>query len=196
MCCKCLYGLLFVVLLILFYLFISPENWASWVTALSTLAMAIIAWKALDSWKNEIREKKVFEINKKYIETINKLDNLMNNYELISEKDKTRELLKHIYNCFDEVLYEYSLIQKKIKKETKFVKNLLLFKLIIEKYINQKIESKDGHVRFYFENFWDDYTPSQGNEGEIIETDEYKELSIKLKQAKELCENNINKFYN
>ena len=165
-------------------------------TGVSTLAMAIIAWKALDSWKNEIREKKIFEINKKYIETINKLDNLMNNYELISEKDKTREILKNIYNCFDEVLYEYKLIQKKIKKETKFIKNLLFFKLIIEKYITQKIESKDGHVRFYFDNFGDDYTPSQDDEGEIIETDEYKELSTKLKQAKELCENNINKFYN
>ena len=67
-------------------------------TGVSTLAMAIIAWKALDSWKNEIREKKIFEINKKYIETINKLDNLMNNYELISEKDKTREILKNIYS--------------------------------------------------------------------------------------------------
>ena len=39
-------------------------------------------------------------------------------------------------------------------------------------------------------------TWAKDDEGEIIETDEYKDLSTKLKQAKELCENNINKFYN
>lgn len=165
-------------------------------TGVSTLAMAIIAWKALDSWKKEIREKKVFDINKKYIETINKFEQLIHNYELVNEKDKTRELLKHIYNDFNEVLYEYDLVQKKSKIETEFLRNLLYFKLTIDKYITQQVEYSEGHVKVYFENFWDDYIPSQNEEGEIIETNEYKELSTKLKQAKELCENNINRFYN
>ncbi len=165
-------------------------------TGVSTFLMAVTAWKALDSWKKEIREKKVFEINKRYIETINKLENLMNNYELISEKDKTRELLKQIYDSFNEVLYEYNLVQKKSKRETGFLGNLMYFKLIIEKYLTQKIESNNGRIRFYFDNFWDDYAPSQSDEGKIIETVEYENLLSVLKQAKELCENNINKFYN
>ncbi len=176
---------------------------ASWITAISTLIMAVatifmalFAGKAIFAWKKEVREKKIFEINKKYIETINKFDKLMNNYNLISEKDTTRELLKQIYNDFNEVLYEYNLVQKKEYRDTEFLRNLLYFKLTIDKYITQRIESKNGHIRFYFENFWNDYTPSQDEEGEIIETEEYNNLSTKLKQSKELCENNINQFYN
>ena len=175
------------------------EKWTLFfnaLTACSTFAMAYFARKALNAWKKEIREKKVFEINKKYIEAINKLDSLMHNYELISEKEETRKILKSIYENFNEVLYEYNLVQKKSDKETEFLINLLFFKLTIDKYIVQNIEAKDGHIRFYFDNFWDDYTPSQDEEGEIIETEEYNVLYEKLKKAKELCENNINKFYN
>lgn len=196
MCYKCLTVALIIITWILFFIFAPSEYWASWLTAISTFAMAIIAWRALNAWKKEVREKKVFEINKKYIEAINKFESLMNNYELISEEEETRKILKSIYKNFNEVLYEYNLVQKKTNKETEFLRNLLFFKLTIDQYITQKFESKDRHIRFYFDNFWDDYTPSQDEEGEIIETEEYKVLSEKLKKAKELCENNINKFYN
>ena len=195
MCYKCLYFLAFAIVAMLIIYFFPPDEWANWITALSTLAMAIIAGKALNSWKEEIKLKKIYRINRNYIKTIDEFLKLLHNYELISNKQETRYILEKLLEEINIILYEYKLIEK--NAETEFLNNLMYFKTILEKYTEETFKTDNNWLGFCFsyENFGDDYAPIQENDGDISYTQEYKELLNKLNNAKKLCEQNIYKFY-
>lgn len=174
---------------------------ANWITAISTLvmalatiAMAIFAWEALNSWKKEIKLKNIYKINRNYIKTIDEFSKLLHNYELISEEEETRSILEKILEEINTTLYEYKLIKK--NAETEFLNNLMYFRTLIQKYTKIKFQSLNPGVKVYYEKFWDDYAPIQENDGDISYTKEYEELLNKLNNAKKMCEQNIYKFYN
>lgn len=162
---------------------------------IATIAIAVIGLQAKNTWKTETKARKIFEINKKYLEEIEKLEILLSAFELIGDEDETKKLLKERYDGLNQVLYEYTLIEK--NRETEFLRNLLYFKLTIDKYVSRKFKTANGKLQFYYESFWDDYTPILNNEtGDIVYTQEYNDLLEKLNNAKSLCENNIHRFYN
>ncbi len=176
-------------------------NWAEWISAISTLLMmlatgfmAYYAKQALNSWKEEIKLKKIYRINRNYIKTIDEFLKLLHNYELISNEQETRYILEKLLEEINIILYEYKLVQK--NTETEFLKNLIYFKAVIQEYTKIKFQSFNSGVKVYYENFWDDYAPIQENDGDISYTLEYEELLNKLNNAKNLCEQNIYKFYN
>ena len=174
---------------------------ANWITAISTLvmalatiAMAVFAGSALNSWKKEIKLKKIYRINRNYIKTIDEFLKLLHNYELISNEQETRYILQKLLEEINIILYEYKLVQK--NTETEFLKNLIYFKAVIQEYTKIKFQSLNSGIKVYYENFWDEYAPIQENDGDISYTQEYEELLNKLNNAKKLCEQNIYKFYN
>ncbi len=176
-------------------------NWSEWITAISTLLMmlatgfmAYYAKQALNSWKEEIKLKKIYRINRNYIKTIDEFLKLLHNYELISNEQETRYILEKLLEEINIILYEYKLVQK--NTETEFLKNLIYFKAVIQEYTKIKFQSFNSGVKAYYENFWNDYAPIQENDGDISYTLEYEELLNKLNNAKKLCEQNIYKFYN
>ena len=53
------------------------------IMTLATITMAVFAGSALNSWKKEIKLKKIYRINKNYIKTIDEFLKLLHNYELM-----------------------------------------------------------------------------------------------------------------
>lgn len=166
------------------------------IMAIATIAMAVFAGSALNSWKKEIKLKKIYRINRNYIKTIDEFLKLLHNYELISNEQETRYILEKLLEEINIILYEYKLIEK--NAETEFLNNLMYFKTILEKYTKETFKTDNNWLSFCFsyENFWDEYAPIQENDGNISYTQEYEKLLNKLNNAKKLCEQNIYKFYN
>ena len=73
MCYKCLYILAFVIIAILIIYFFPLVELVNWITALSTLAMAIIAGKALNAWKKEIDYNFISDLRKDLIKSLSDL---------------------------------------------------------------------------------------------------------------------------
>ncbi len=106
MCCKCLYGILSIIFCILIYFFIPTEDLASWITALSTLAMAIFAYMALNSWKNQQKREKLIVL----LETLNEYMQELKYYEL-----KSTIFSKTARKNHDEDFSNNDLIEKQAK---------------------------------------------------------------------------------
>lgn len=81
---KYLTVVLIIITWILFFIFTPSEYWASWLTAISTFAMAIIAGLALDTWKKEIEYQFISDLRKDLIKALSdlyfSLDLHANNY--------------------------------------------------------------------------------------------------------------------
>lgn len=187
MCCKCLYGLLFVVLLILFYLFISPEDWASWVTALSTLAMAIFAWRALYTWKNELKAKRIIDTYNKIYELSFNIANFLDNYAILKEKEGYEKLNQQL-DVFQSKL-------KLIQSEIKIIGNIKLLQHInycVENIkstfiIQKELKDDDSYeVTAWPESFVSRFL----NNSEFNQT-----LRNNINDIKQICEQEQLKFY-
>lgn len=115
MCYKCLTVVLIIITWILFFIFTPSEYWASWLTAISTFAMTIIACKALDSWKNQQKRAKLVSL----LERLNAFIQDLQYYELESTvfSKQTRQRSEANYNNPDLIKQQACLVDTEIAEE-------------------------------------------------------------------------------
>jgi len=130
MCYKCLYSLLLVVLVILFYVFLPSEYYASWITALSTLSMAIIAWNALEGWKKDNIFKLKISFTAKLLCIIDMLNKLMSSKKFISMDFEQTKIKYSSSITFLKLMIEHTLkdvmdLQKDFRLEKQKIRVIL-----------------------------------------------------------------------
>lgn len=159
-------------------------DWASWLTAISTLAMAIIAGIALNSWKKELRIKKRIEVYNKLQVLIFELSNFLEYFEIkLHQKEEM-----YFRNKLDEFASKFALLKKEIK-------------IINNKELLNKIDYCVENVKSTFvieKKFEEDVTlwPESFSSRFIHDKDFSEKLNKTLKDISEICEVEQQKFYN
>lgn len=171
-------------------------DWASWLTAISTLAMAFFAWKALGTWEKEIEYQFISDLRKDLIKALSdlyfSLDLHANHYatsdntlkEDTTSFDYEKEKLK-IDNEFankqrevSKAIYSYTLYRQNQKTFFEnLTKNLNAYRNNVLDLINirvQKLQSRKNDVAIDF--------PKEN------------EINEKMKNNKTTCEELMNKL--
>ena len=189
MCYKCLYIFAFVITAILIIYFFPLGELANWITALSTLAMAIIAGKALNSWKEEIKSNKILELyNDLYLLFFN-LENFLDDLDIIYTKEGKGKCNERIVSFSSQIAL--------FRAKAKVLKNIELnntlefcFKNIQKTFIwGDKSELSTGEVQYTYqsETFIEKYLNDK------IFSNSLKKSIAKIR---EICEIKQYDFYN
>lgn len=197
MCYMCLYILIFTIILISIFL-LNDFEWANWITALSTLATAIIAGKALDTWKKEIDYNFISDLRKDLIKSFS---DLYYTLDLHANYYATSELTLH--NCssgFDyekEKKYIDSELAIKQRDVSKAMYAYILYKPEQKKFLENLVEHLNNYRNMILEKIScriDIQNKRKNNEA--IDFPKNNEIEKDLKELKKIAEEEMNKLKN
>lgn len=196
MCYKCLYIFLAIITGVLFYIFVPSEYWSEWITAISTLAMAIIAGRALGTWKKEIEYQFISDLRKDLIKA---LANLYYSLDLHANNYATSD------NTLKQDTSNFNYEKEKIKIENEFADKQREVSKAIYSYIlyrpNQKtfLENLTNKLNEYRNNVLDliniriQIQQSRKNDESLDYPTENK-IKEKIKNNQAECEKLMNKL--
>ena len=175
----------------------TPNNqsidWAGWLTALSTLAMTTIAWRALNTWKDELKlQKKISVLTN--IETIfNDLERFLHDYYMYHclpvELRKTFANMPAIEaKKINETNDNINLLIKeaKIIKHKKLVKVLEYMKENVKEYFPLTNTNKQGDIIYTYIKFGSKYVQEEAFR---------KDLANACKEIRGICQSEFEKIY-
>lgn len=164
-------------------------NWSEWITTISTFAMVIIAWKALNSWKEEIKSNKILELyNDLYLLFFN-LENFLDDLDVIYAKEGKEKCNERIISFSSEIAL--------FRAKAKVLKNLELnntlefcFKNIQKTFVcGDKLDLLTGGVQYTYqsESFIEKY---------LNDKNFSNNLKTSIAKIRKICEIKQYDFYN
>lgn len=197
MCYMCLYILIFTIILISIFL-LNDFEWANWITALSTLATAIIAGKALDTWKKEIDYNFISDLRKDLIKSFS---DLYYTLDLHANYYATSELTLH--NCssgFDykkEEKYIDSELATKQREVSKAMYAYILYKPEQKEFLENLVDHLNNYRNMILEKISCRIDiQNQRKNNEAIDFPKNNEIEKDLKELKKIAEKEMNKLKN
>ena len=197
MCYMCLYILIFTIILTCIFL-LNDFEWANWITALSTLATAIIAGRALDTWKKEIDYNFISDLRKDLIKSFSDLYytlDLHSNYYAASELT--------LHNCSSEFDYEKEkiYIDSELATKQRDVSKTMYAYILYKPEQKEFLENLTKHLNNYRNKILEKINcrikiQNQRKNNEAIDFSKNNEIDKALKELKEIAQKEMNKLKN